>query len=78
MVTADPREVADSHGQAADSRKVAKPVSERESLEHEHEQGRPPHRDGPGRAALTCHALCPRQAYVKVGRFRCSSLYTQS
>ena len=37
MVTADPREAAGSHGQAADSRKVAKPVSERESLEHEHE-----------------------------------------
>ena len=37
MVTADPREVADS-------RKVAKPVSERESLEHEHEI-RLPHAD---------------------------------
>ena len=44
VVTADPREVADSHGQAADSRKVAKPVSERESLEHEHEI-RLPHAD---------------------------------
>ena len=37
VVTADPREVADS-------RKVAKPVSERESLEHEHEI-RLPHAD---------------------------------
>ena len=44
VVTADPREVADSHGPAADSRKVAKPVSERESLEHEHEI-RLPHAD---------------------------------
>ena len=64
VVTADPREVADSRAQAADSRKVAKPVSARESLEHEHEHGPPREHDAaqkrtlPQRRANLAKASC--------------------
>ena len=53
---ADPR-----NGQAADSRNVAKPVSERESLEHEHDI-RLPHED----RLLLC-TLPRRSALVRAG-----------